>query len=59
MEASTKTTCQAMKPRSWSHRAKTTAEKLPKVMSLGAPENEYVLKWIECVIKSLSRVSMT
>ncbi|KAI5131767.1 Guanylate-Binding Protein 4 [Manis pentadactyla] len=31
--------------------------KLSKVMSFGAPENEYVLKWTECVIKSLSRVS--
>lgn len=28
-------------------------------MPLDTPENEYVLKWMECVIKSLSGVSMT
>lgn len=32
---------------------------LLQTMSLDTPENEYVLKWMECVIKSLSRVSMT
>ena len=32
---------------------------LLQIMSLDTPEDEYVLKWMECVIKSPSRVSMT
>lgn len=32
---------------------------LLQIMSLDTSENEYVLKCMECVIKSLSGVSMT